>query len=68
MSQAYMFKHNVNTARKYAYPLWLSDYNCVFKRFTDLLFLNEYTHMRKCVYLDTRLRHSLSYMHKKYVL
>ena len=26
MSQAYMFKHNVNTARKYAYPLWLSDY------------------------------------------
>jgi len=26
MSQAYMFKHNVDTARKYAYPLWFSDY------------------------------------------
>ena len=26
MSQAYMFKHNVDTAQKYAYPLWLSDY------------------------------------------
>jgi len=26
MSQAYMFKHNVNTAQKYAYPLSLSDY------------------------------------------
>jgi len=26
MSQAYMFKHNVDTARMYAYPLCLSDY------------------------------------------
>jgi len=26
MSQAYTFKHNVDTARKYAYPLSLSDY------------------------------------------
>jgi len=26
MSQAYMFKHNVDTAQKYAYLLWLSDY------------------------------------------
>ena len=25
MSQAYMFKHSVDTARKYAYPLWISD-------------------------------------------
>ena len=30
-------------------------YDCIFKRFTDLLFLNEYMHMRKCVCLDTRL-------------
>ena len=26
MSQAYMFKQNVDTARKYAYFNWLSDY------------------------------------------
>jgi len=26
MSQAYMLKLNVDTARKYAYPIWLSDY------------------------------------------
>ena len=32
---------------------------CIFKRFTDLLFLNEYTHMRKCVCLDTRLELSI---------
>jgi len=25
MSQAYMFKHSVDTAQKYAYTLWLSD-------------------------------------------
>ena len=26
MSQAYTFKHDVDTARKYAYPLSLADY------------------------------------------
>ena len=56
MSQANMFKHNVDTARKYAYPLPLSDYKiCIIERFTDLHFLNEYTHMHNCVCLDTRL-------------
>ena len=28
---------------------------CIFEQFTYLLFLNEYTQMRKCVCLDTRL-------------
>jgi len=32
---------------------------CIFERFTYLLFLNEYTHMRKCVCLDTRLSQSI---------
>ena len=60
MSQAYMFKHNVDIARKYAYSLSLIFIYCIFERFTDLLFLNEYTHMRKCVCLDTRLKVGIS--------
>jgi len=55
MSQAYVFKHNVDTARKYAYPLWLSDYIAYLNVLHIYFFLNEYTHMRKCVWLDTRL-------------
>ena len=55
MSQAYMFKHNVITAQKYAYPPFAFRLFCIFERFTDLHFLNEYTHMRNCVCLDTRL-------------
>ena len=56
MSQAYTFKHNVDTARKYADPPpFAFRYDCIFERFTDLHFLNEYTHMRYCVCLDTRL-------------
>ena len=51
MSQAYMFKRS---ARKYAYPLWLSD--CIaYLNVLQIYFLNEYTHMRKCICLDTRL-------------
>ena len=56
MSHAYMYKHNVDTARKYAYPPFAFRLYCTFERFTDLHFLNEYTHMRKiCICLDTRL-------------
>jgi len=55
MSQACMFKHNVDTARKYAYHFRVQILFHIFERFTYLLFLNEYTHMRKCVCLDTRL-------------
>ena len=54
MSQAYTFKHNVDTARKYAYPPFACRLYCIFERFTNLHFLNEYTHMRNCVCLDTR--------------
>jgi len=54
-SVAYVFKHNVDTAQKYAYPPFAFRLYCIFERFTDLHFLNEYTHMRNCVCLDTRL-------------
>ena len=60
MSQAYTFKHNVDNARKYAYPPFAFRLYCIFERFTDLHFLNEYTHMRNCVCLDTRLYYSIS--------
>jgi len=58
MSQAYMymFKHNVEYCSKVCIPHLAFRLYCIFKRFTYLLFLNEYTHMRKCVCLDTRLR------------
>ena len=55
MSQAYMFKHTMSILLESMHaPLAFRLY-CIFKRFTVLLFLNEYTHMRKCVCLDTRL-------------
>jgi len=55
MSQAYMFRHNIDPAKSMHTPLSRSDYIAYFNVFTDLHFQNEYTHMRNCVCLDTRL-------------
>ena len=61
MYQAYMFKHNVDSARKYAYPLWLSDYTAYLNVLHIYLFWTSiYTHLRKCVCLDTRLHDIMS--------
>ena len=62
MSQAYMFKHNVDTARKYmyAYPLWLSD--CIaYLNVLQIYFF--WTSIRKCVCLDTSLVSTLEHMY-----
>ena len=40
----------------------------IFERFTYLLFLNEYTHMRKCVCLDSRLNGIEQKGHSKFCL
>ena len=56
MSQVYMFKHNVDTAQIMHTPFRFRIY-CIFERFTVSIFLNEYTHMSKCVCMDTRLEY-----------
>jgi len=57
MSQVYMFKHNVNTARKYAYPPIAFRLYCIFERFTDLPFL---TSIHTCVIAYAWIRACLS--------
>ena len=57
MSQVYTFKHNIDTARKYAYPPFAFRLYCIFERFTDLHFLNEY--IRTCVIAYALIRANL---------